>query len=79
MKWPWLHHVTASLVLTSENDGGCNPRLNQLIADALPTSKLEILPDYKHSLLMAGMSGTSYPQFIRRLGDGLLLGVDGFG
>ena len=50
---PWLHHVTApSLVLTGENDGGCNPRLNQLIADALPSSQLEILPDYKHSLLL---------------------------
>ena len=50
---PWLHHVTApSLVLTGENDGGCNPRLNQLIADALPSSRLEILPDYKHSLLL---------------------------
>ena len=50
---PWLHQVTApSLVLTGENDGGCNPRLNQMIADALPSSQLEILPDYKHSLLL---------------------------
>ena len=50
---PWLLQVSApSLVLTGENDGGCNPRLNQLIADALPSSQLEILPDYKHSLLL---------------------------
>ena len=50
---PWLHEVTApSLVLTGEFDGGCNPRLNQLIADALPNSELVILPKYKHSILL---------------------------
>ena len=50
---PWLHEVRApSLVLTGENDGGCNPRLNRLINDALPDSRLVILPDYKHSILL---------------------------
>ena len=50
---PWLHKVTApSLVLTGENDGGCNPRLNRLIDEALPNSQLEILEGYKHSLLL---------------------------
>lgn len=50
---PWLHKVQArSLVLTGENDGGCNPRLNQLIHDALPNSELIILPRYKHSILL---------------------------
>ena len=50
---PWLHEVSApSLVLTGENDGGCSPRLNQLIADALPDSRLVVLPEYKHSLLL---------------------------
>ena len=50
---PWLHEVTApSLVLTGENDGGCNPRLNQQIHDALPNSELVILPNYKHSILL---------------------------
>jgi len=50
---PWLHEVTApSLVLTGEFDGGCNPRLNQLIADALPHSELVILPNYKHAILL---------------------------
>jgi len=50
---PWLHEVTApSLVLTGENDGGCNPRLNTQIAEALPVSTLTILPGYKHSLLL---------------------------
>ena len=50
---PWLHEVTApSLVLTGENDGGCNPRLNRQIDAALPDSELVILPDLKHSILL---------------------------
>ena len=50
---PWLHEVEArSLVLTGEFDGGCNPRLNRLIADALPNAELVILPRYKHALLL---------------------------
>ncbi|MEM7430287.1 MAG: alpha/beta hydrolase [Pseudomonadota bacterium] len=50
---PWLREVTApSLVLTGEFDGGCNPRLNRQIADALPNSELVILPEYKHSILL---------------------------
>jgi len=50
---PWLHEITArSLVLTGENDGGCNPRLNRLIDEALPNSELVILPHYKHSILV---------------------------
>ncbi len=50
---PWLHEVTApSLVLTGENDGGCNPRLNKLIHEALPNSELVILPHVKHSILV---------------------------
>ena len=50
---PWLHEITQpTLVLTGENDGGCNPRLNRLIADELPNSQLLILPDYKHSILL---------------------------
>ena len=50
---PWLHEVTApSLVLTGENDGGCNPRLNRQIDAALPNSELVVLEGYKHSLLL---------------------------
>ena len=50
---PWLHEVAApSLVLTGEFDGGCNPRLNRLIADSLPDAELVILPGYKHSILV---------------------------
>ena len=50
---PWLHEINhPALVLTGENDGGCNPRLNRLIADRLPNSELVILPNYKHSILL---------------------------
>jgi 3-oxoadipate enol-lactonase len=50
---PWLHDVTApSLILTGENDGGCNPRLNKLIHAAMPNAELRILPDLKHSILL---------------------------
>lgn len=50
---PWLHKVMAPcLVLTGENDGGCNPRLNRQIHAALTDSVLVILPGYKHSLLL---------------------------
>jgi len=50
---PWLTCIDKPcLVLTGENDGGCNPRLNRLISNALPNSELVILDEYKHSLLM---------------------------
>ncbi len=50
---PWLHEITVpSLVLTGENDGGCNPRLNRQIHEALPQSELVILPEFKHSILL---------------------------
>lgn len=50
---PWLHEIGApSLVLTGENDGGCNPHLNKHIHDAMPNSKLVILPELKHSILL---------------------------
>ena len=50
---PWLHEITVpTLVLTGENDGGCSPRLNQQIAEQLPDSKLVVLSDYKHSILL---------------------------
>ncbi len=57
---PWLHEVTApSLVLTGENDGGCNPRLNRLIDEALPHSELVILPHVKHSILVEAADAVS--------------------
>lgn len=50
---PWLHEVQhPCLVLTGENDGGCNPRLNKQIDAALPNSTLVILDHLKHSLMI---------------------------
>lgn len=50
---PWLHQVKApSQIITGENDGGCNPRLNRLIHAALPGSELEILPHLKHAIFI---------------------------
>ncbi len=39
-------------MLTGENDGGCNPRLNRSIAEALPNSELVVLADVKHAILL---------------------------
>ncbi len=66
----WIGDVTApSLILTGENDGGCNPRLNQAINDAMPSSTLVIIPKLKHSLLLeAGdVVGQHIKQFICNL------------
>ncbi|MFT5548228.1 MAG: 3-oxoadipate enol-lactonase [Candidatus Azotimanducaceae bacterium] len=50
---PWLHEIEhPCLVLTGEFDGGCNPQLNQLIHEKLPVSRLIILKDLKHSLMI---------------------------
>ncbi len=49
----WLDRVDCPvLVLTAEHDGGCNPHLNQQIADTLPDAELVIMPDLKHSILL---------------------------
>ncbi|WP_036594044.1 alpha/beta fold hydrolase [Ottowia thiooxydans] len=48
---PWLHQVRVpSLICTGEMDGGCSPRLNQKIADALPHSSLVVLDGLKHAI-----------------------------
>lgn len=50
---PWLPEIAAPcLVLTGEHDGGCNPRLNEGIAAALPDAELVILPRVKHAILL---------------------------
>ena len=38
---PWLNEISVrSLVLTGENDGGCNPRLNQKIVQSLARCRI---------------------------------------
>ncbi len=54
---PWLKEIQPpSLVLTGENDGGCNPRLNRFIAGELPDAELVILERYKHAILLEAPS-----------------------
>ncbi|UDL89939.1 alpha/beta hydrolase [Mesorhizobium sp. PAMC28654] len=59
---PWLHEVLAPcLVLTGEFDGGCNPRLNRQIAEALPHSELVILDGLKHAILIEASERVAPP------------------
>ena len=55
-------------MLTGENDGGCNPRLNQLIADAMPKAELAILPGLRHAILLEAADIVAEPvgAFLRR-------------
>jgi pimeloyl-ACP methyl ester carboxylesterase len=66
---PWLHEVKQPcLVLTGENDGGCNPRLNRQIAAALPDAELVILPVLRHAILLEAADQVAPPvlNFLRR-------------
>lgn len=66
---PWLHEVKhPCLVLTGENDGGCNPRLNKQIAAALPNAELVILPVLRHAILLEAAEQVVPPvlDFLRR-------------
>ena len=50
---PWLPDVTAPCqIITGELDGGCNPRLNSLIHQALPGSDLVVLQGLKHAIFI---------------------------
>ena len=50
---PWLHEIRPpSLVLTGEFDGGCPPRLSELIVRELPRARLVILPKLRHAILL---------------------------
>ena len=50
---PWLHEIAApAQIITGELDGGCNPRLNRLIHQAMPGSQLEILEGLKHAIFI---------------------------
>ena len=59
---PWLNELTCPcLVLTGEHDGGCNPRLNQFIANELRNAELVILEGLKHSILVEDPDRVSIP------------------
>ena len=49
----WLKNISKPcLLLTGENDGGCSPKHNKIMANEIKDFKLVILPKYKHSLLI---------------------------
>ena len=66
---PWLSEIRhPALVLTGENDGGCNPRLNRRIAEAMPNSELVILPVLRHAILIEAADRVAAPvlRFLRK-------------
>lgn len=49
----WLHKISAPChLVTGEEDGGCNPRLNREMANALPNAELVILDRLKHAIFI---------------------------
>ena len=49
----WLHKISAPChLVTGEEDGGCNPRLNRKMANALPNAELVILDQLKHAIFI---------------------------
>jgi len=66
---PWIGEIRhPSLVLTGENDGGCNPRLNAQIAASMPNAELVILPALRHAILLEAPQAVASPvlDFLRR-------------
>ena len=56
----WLKEIKKPcLVLTGENDLGCSPEHNKKISSELINSKLVILPNVKHSILLEEPDQTS--------------------
>ena len=49
----WLHKISVPChLVTGEEDGGCNPRLNREMANALPNAELVILDRLKHAIFI---------------------------
>jgi len=66
---PWIGEIRhPSLVLTGENDGGCNPRLNARIEASMPNAELVILPVLRHAILLEAPQAVAPPvlDFLRR-------------
>ena len=66
----WLKEIKAPcLVLTGENDGGCNPRLNRFIAGELRDAELVIMPVLRHAILLEAPEQVAPPvlDFLRRI------------
>ena len=67
---PWLNQITIpSLVMTGQNDIGCNPKINKKIAMTLKNSQLEILSDLKHAITLEApkLVGSKIKKFLNGL------------
>ena len=50
---PWLHEVTApALVMTGDQDLGCSPRHNKIMAERLANVRLVTLDGLRHGILL---------------------------
>jgi len=50
---PWLHELAApALVMTGDQDLGCSPRHNKIMAERLPNARLVILDGLRHGILL---------------------------
>ncbi len=66
---PWIGEIRhPSLILTGENDGGCNPCLNAQIAASMANAELMILPALRHAILLEAPQAVAAPvlDFLRR-------------
>ena len=47
----WIHQISMpALIMTGSEDVGCSPRLNKMIAEAMPQAELKILKNLRHSI-----------------------------
>jgi len=47
----WIHQISIPvLIMTGSEDVGCSPRLNKMIAEAMPQAELKILKNLRHSI-----------------------------
>jgi len=66
----WLKEIKVPcLVMTGENDLGCNPIINKKISDTLPNSVFEILKNLKHGITLEApnLVGQKIKKFIKSL------------
>ena len=66
----WLYEIQIPcLVMTGQNDLGCNPKINKKIANAFPNSQLEILDNLKHAITLEApqLVGSKIRKFLNNL------------
>ena len=66
----WLNEINVPcLIMTGENDLGCNPNINKQIANAFPNSQLEILDNLKHTITIEApqLVGSRIRRFLNNL------------